>query len=172
MNEELRSTNDELQAINDELHDRTSELDNLNEFLDSILTSLQAGVVVLNPELHVQVWNEQAQELWGLRRDEAVGQHFLNLDIGLPTDQLRPLIRHTLGGEDGPHEIVVKAVNRRGRTIALRVLSSPLVGAQAPGPVGVILTMENAEDAENIEIGGAELDGAAPDHGAGEHPPA
>jgi two-component system CheB/CheR fusion protein len=147
MNEELRSTNDELQTINDELHDRTSELDQLNEFLDSILTSLQAGVVVLNPELHVQVWNEQAQELWGLRRDEAIGQHFLNLDIGLPTDQLRPIIRRTLGGEVGPHEIVVKAVNRRGRTIGVRVLGSPLTGRGA-GMAGVILTMEHTDGAD------------------------
>jgi two-component system CheB/CheR fusion protein len=144
MNEELRSTNDELQTINDELNDRTSELDQLNEFLDSILTSLQAGVVVLNPELHVQVWNEQAHDLWGLRRDEALGQHFLNLDIGLPTDQLRPIIRGTLAGEVGPQEIVVKAVNRRGRTIAVRVLGSPLSG-RGSGAAGVVLTMELAD---------------------------
>jgi two-component system CheB/CheR fusion protein len=164
MNEELRSTNDELQAINDELHDRTSELDNLNEFLDSILTSLQAGVVVLNPELHIQVWNEQAQELWGLRRDEAIGQHFLNLDIGLPTDQLRPIIRRTLGGESGPHEIMVKAVNRRGRTIGLRVLGSPLTG-QGASPAGVILTMENTEKTDGVENpDGAVLDGSAREH--------
>ena len=93
MNEELQSTNDELQTINDELQDRTGELDAANAFLETILTSLRAGVVVLNPELQVRVWNRQAEELWGLRPEEAVGQHFLNLDIGLPTDRLRPLIR-------------------------------------------------------------------------------
>jgi two-component system CheB/CheR fusion protein len=152
MNEELRSTNGELQTINDELHDRTGEVDRLNEFLDAILSGLQAGVVVLDPELRVQVWNEQAQELWGLRRDEAVGQHFLNLDIGLPTDQLRPLIRAALG--DGPdrHELVVKAVNRRGRSIAVRVLASPF-GVRDPGVAGVILTMENIEDAAPGPLG-------------------
>ncbi|MCO1657011.1 CheR family methyltransferase [Pseudonocardia humida] len=144
MNEELRSTNDELHTINDELHDRTGELDQLNEFLDSILTGLRAGVVVLNPELHVQVWNEQAQELWGLRREEALGRHFLNLDIGLPTDRLRPLIRSALADEPGQHELVVKAVNRRGRSIAVRVLGSPL-GAREPGVAGVILTMEDVD---------------------------
>jgi len=31
---------------------------------------------------------------------------------------------------------------------------------------------ENAEDAENLEIEDGELDGAPPDHGAAEHPPA
>ena len=44
MNEELQSTNDELQTINDELQDRTGELDAANGFLETILTSLRAGV--------------------------------------------------------------------------------------------------------------------------------
>jgi two-component system CheB/CheR fusion protein len=141
MNEELQSTNDELQTINDELRDRTGELDTANAFLEAILTGLQAGVVVLTPELHVRVWSRQAEELWGLRQDEAVGEHFLNLDIGLPTDLLRSLIRRTLGGEEGSAETTVTAVNRRGRSIDVRVLASALWGV-ADDPAGIILTME------------------------------
>ena len=133
MNEELQSTNDELQTINDELQDRTGELDTANGFLETILTSLRAGVVVLSTGLHVQVWNRQAQELWGLRPEEAVGQHFLNLDIGLPTDRLRSLIRRTLADEDGSQEAIVDAVNRRGRTIDVRVLGSALRGDHRRG---------------------------------------
>lgn len=144
MNEELQSTNDELQTINDELQDRTGELDQANEFLETILTSLRAGVVVLNPEQHVRVWNRQAQELWGLRPEEAVGQHFLNLDIGLPTDRLRSIIRRTLAGEEGPHDVTVAAVNRRGRSIDVRVLGSPLRGPEESA-TGVILTMEETD---------------------------
>ena len=75
-NEELQSTNDELQTINDELQERTSELNHANDFLASILASLRAGVVVLGPDLHVQAWNSTARELWGLRPEEAVGEHF------------------------------------------------------------------------------------------------
>jgi two-component system, chemotaxis family, CheB/CheR fusion protein len=148
MNEELQSTNDELQTINDELQDRTNELDRANDFLGAILTSLRAGVVVLNPELHVRVWNSQSQELWGLRQEEAVGQHFLNLDIGLPTDRLRSLIRRTLVGEDGPQEVTVDAVNRRGRRIAVRVLASVLRDTgDGSSDAGIILTMEETDGA-------------------------
>jgi two-component system, chemotaxis family, CheB/CheR fusion protein len=147
MNEELQSTNDELQTINDELQDRTGELDRTNDFLGAILVSLRAGVVVLNPELHVRVWNRQAQELWGLRDEEAIGQHFLNLDIGLPTDRLRPMIRRTLGGDDGFQEATLSAVNRRGRSIEIRVLSSPL-RANTDSAAGVILTMEELDARE------------------------
>lgn len=145
MNEELHSTNDELQTMNDEFQERTAELNRANAFLNTILTSLRTGVVVLGPELDVQVWNQQAQELWGLRPEEVVGQHFLNLDIGLPTDRLRPLIRSTLAGEDGPQEMTVRAVNRRGRAISVRVLGSPLHEGTDSTAAGVVLTMEDAE---------------------------
>ncbi|MGH4026790.1 MAG: CheR family methyltransferase [Pseudonocardiaceae bacterium] len=145
MNEELQSTNDELQAINDELRDRTSDLDEANEFLEAIMTSLQAGVTVIGQDMTIQVWNRRAEDLWGLRQDEAVGQHFLNLDIGLPTDQLRPIIRQTLGGDDGPHELQVEAVNRRGRTITVRVLCTPLRSTR-PGSAGALLVIEKQQD--------------------------
>jgi two-component system, chemotaxis family, CheB/CheR fusion protein len=143
MNEELQSTNDELQAINDELQDRTSELDRTNEFLEAILTSLRAGVVVVGEGLTVQVWSHQAEELWGLRRDEAVGQHLLNLDIGLPLDEVRPVVRSTLAGESGSQEVTLTAVNRRGRSIDVRVVASALHGPD-DAVVGAILTMEEA----------------------------
>ena len=141
MNEELQSTNDELQTINDELQDRTGDLDRANGFLETILTSLRAGVVVVDPDLHVQAWNQQAQELWGLRPEEAVGRHFLNLDIGLPTELLRPMIRQTLAETADVGELVVAAVNRRGRSIDVRVLASPLRSVDTT--VGVIMTMED-----------------------------
>lgn len=154
MNEELRSTNDELQSINDELHDRTGELNRANDFMEAILTGLRAGVVVLDPDMSVQVWNRHSQELWGLRREEAIGQHFLNLDIGLPTDRLRPLIKQALGG-DGPQELAVPAVNRRGRSIEVRVLSSALGGDD--GATGVILTMEDVEGPVTVTDGSGPL---------------
>jgi two-component system CheB/CheR fusion protein len=141
MNEELQSTNDELQAINDELRDRTGDLNQAKQFLETILTGLRAGVAVLDAEMRVLVWTRHAEDLWGLRQEETVGQHFLNLDIGLPTQELRPLIRRTLAGEIGPHETVLSAVNRRGRPILVRVAGSPLAGTDGNAN-GAILLME------------------------------
>jgi two-component system, chemotaxis family, CheB/CheR fusion protein len=146
MNEELQSTNDELQNINDELRDRTRELSAAETFLDAVLTSLQAGVTVVNKDLDIQVWNRQAEDLWGLRREEVIGQRFVSLDIGLPTDELWPLIRRALVG-DGPQQTELLAVNRRGRSILVRVVCTPLIsdGAQ---PSGAILVMEPADGQE------------------------
>ena len=84
MNEELQSTNEELETINDELRERTGELNQVNEFLETILTSLGFGVAVLDRTSACGL--EPAHEdLWGLRADEAVDNHFLSLDIGLPS---------------------------------------------------------------------------------------
>ena len=149
MNEELQSTNDELKAINDELGDRTGQLDEANGFLESVLRGLQHGVVVLGPDLAVRAWNQQAQELWGLRRDEAVGVNFLALDIGLPIDLLRPMIRRALTGDGEPQELGVVAVNRRGRTIGVRVLGSTL-GSRDDAAAGVILMMEGNPDGPTV----------------------
>nr|BFE70430.1 hypothetical protein GCM10020092_037310 [Actinoplanes digitatis] len=81
----------------------------------------------------------------GLRRDEAVGQHLLNLDIGLPTDQLRPAIKRVLTGEPQPQELTLPAVNRRGRAIDVRVVCSALARDNGSA-LGVILVMDPTGD--------------------------
>jgi two-component system, chemotaxis family, CheB/CheR fusion protein len=127
MNEEMQSTNEELQTINDELGLRTSELNQLNAFLESIWAGLGGAVVVLDPDLRVLVWNHGSEELWGVRQEEVQGQHFLNLDIGLPIDQLRPALRAAMSGENGTQSTVIQATNRRGRAVTCRVTCNPLL---------------------------------------------
>jgi two-component system CheB/CheR fusion protein len=144
MNEELQSTNDELQTINDALRERTGELDRVNEFLESILTSLRAGVIVLDLQMRVLAWNRGAEELWGVRRDEAEGEHLLNLDIGLPVADLRPVVRSALSDGAFMEEVKLSAVNRRGREVVIRVVCSSL-RANGADPDGAILVMEQQE---------------------------
>jgi two-component system CheB/CheR fusion protein len=146
MNEELQSTNEELQAANEELRQRTDELNQVNGFLESILTSLQVGVVVLNRELRIQAWNSGATDLWGLRAEEAEGENFLSLDIGLPVAQLNGPIRPILSGEATGGEVTLAATNRRGRSIQVKVTLAPLVGTGGKQPEGVILLTEEVRN--------------------------
>jgi two-component system CheB/CheR fusion protein len=152
MNEELQSTNDQLHVINDELHDRTDDLNQAKHFLETILAGLRSGVAVLDPEMRVLVWNRRAEDLWGLRKDEIVGQHFLNLDIGLPTQELRPLIRRTLAGDgDDRHEMVLSAVNRRGRPILVRVVGSVLNGTDGSAGGAILLMEQDGQDTPHAD---------------------
>lgn len=148
MNEELQSTNEELQTMNDEMGQRSSELNRVNAYLESILSSLRGGVLVMDRDLSIQVWNDKAEDLWGLRTDETRGQHFLNLDIGLPVDQLRQPIRACLIGEMADYEVTLEAINRRGRAIQCRVTCTSLVGPREEIQ-GVIVSMEDLSDLES-----------------------
>jgi two-component system CheB/CheR fusion protein len=80
----------------------------------------------------------------GLRKFETVGQHFLNLDSGLPTAQLKTLVREVIfDGRDGGEELL-QAVNRRGRSMQLRVSATPLMSGDDE-PSGALLLMEQTE---------------------------
>jgi two-component system CheB/CheR fusion protein len=146
MNEELQSMNDELQSSNDELRDRTMEVSELNRFMESILSSLRAAVAVADRDLKLLVWNERATDLWGLRSEEVVGEHLLNLDIGLPVERLRPVVRRVLsdGADPVDEDVHIDAINRRGRSITVRVSASPLRGGDSE-ITGVILVLDPVE---------------------------
>ena len=144
MNEELQSTNDELQTINDELRRRTDELDQTNGFLGSVLRSLGSAVIVLSEDLRVKVWSPGAEDMWGVRADEAAAKSLLSLDIGLPTEVIAPHLWDLLkGARDGTPALELAAVNRRGKTVDLRIAASPLRTEE--GTVsGVILVIDHA----------------------------
>ena len=141
MNEELQSSNEELQTVNDELHERTGELNISNAFLKSILDSLDSGAIVVNRDFNVLVWNHKAEDLWGLRSGEVEGKPLLKLDIGLPMEKLRDLVRDCLAQENHRGAVVLSAINRRGKAIKCRISCSTLLGA-GKAPQGVILLME------------------------------
>jgi two-component system CheB/CheR fusion protein len=125
--------------MNDEMRDRSDQLDDLNGFLEAVLTSLRAGVAVL--DMHIQIWNRPPQDLWGLRSEEAIGQHFLNPDIGLPVERLRSNVRRAVAeGGDG-FEQRLTAINRFGREVEVRVVGTAL-RRNGDGVRGAILVME------------------------------
>jgi two-component system, chemotaxis family, CheB/CheR fusion protein len=140
MNEELESTNAELQGVNTDLHQRSDDLNRLNVFLHAIIGNIKLGAVVLDGDLNVQVWNERAGDLWGLRSDEVVGEPFFDLDVGLPIKELRAMIRSVRRGKPSHDQKEVDAINRRGKRIRCRVIATVLTGRGRPA--GVVLTME------------------------------
>ncbi len=145
-NEELHSTNEELQTINDELRARGAELNHVNAFLESILASIRSCVIVLDTELRVTSWNVRCEEVWGLPAADAKGSHMLNLDIGLPVEQLRGPIRECLTEGSSGRNVTLAALNRRGRKVRCSVTCTALLGAEKEVR-GVILLLEVEPDA-------------------------
>jgi two-component system, chemotaxis family, CheB/CheR fusion protein len=139
-NEELQSGNEELETMNEEMRARTAELDEARTFLEGVLFSVAAGVVVLDSDLLVRSWNKGAEELWGLRTDEVRNQAFFNLVFGLPTGEMREIVQQCLatGRRTGPVQLA--AINRIGRSINCTVTCSPLKSNGAGE--GAVLLME------------------------------
>ena len=142
MNEELQSANEELQTINHELSDRTSELDQSNIFLSSILGCLQIGMVALDNNLNILIWNHTVEDMWGLHSEEVVHKSWFSLDIGLPVEKLRNPIRDIMSGKKKFQEILLNSTNRRGRQIQCYIACSPLMNETVKG---VIIMMTDIE---------------------------
>ena len=161
MNEALQGTNEELQAINDELRVRSESLNDVSAFLESMFASLRSGLAVLDRELRVIVWNRQAEDLWGVRAEEAERMAFLELDIGLPLAPLTQPLRACLGGMLESHESLLPAHNRRGRAIVCRTTLYPLLAKGNDLPRGVIVMMDAQSGAVPDGKGAAQSEDAS-----------
>ncbi len=141
-NEELQSTNEELETMNDELQERTLKLNQTNAFLNSILSSLQVGVIVIDRQFKILCWNDKSENLWGLRNEEVKEQSLLTLDIGLPIEPLQDPIRNCLIEQNDHQEITLSAINRRGQKIKCRISFNPLLDIDRERLGVILLTAE------------------------------
>ena len=135
------------------LRQRSLELNEVNAFLETILSTMGVAVIVVDRDQRVQIWNRESADLWGVRSDEAEGQHLFGLDIGLPLENVRAALRGVLSGSDERAEMELEALNRRGRSVRVAVTLLPI--GFSPGDVSgaVVLT--------------APVDGAEPPSGDG-----
>ena len=154
MNEELHSANEQLRAINQELSDRTYELDRTNTFMSSILSCLQMGMVVIDTNFNILIWNHAVEDMWGLRQEEVINKSWFSLDIGLPVEQLRVPIRDIVSSKKKFQEVLINGTNRRGKKIRCYIAFSPLFGDNVEG---IIMMMTDTEKINSM-ISPAEIE--------------
>lgn len=145
LNEELSSTNEELQAMNDELRDRTTEVNEVNAYIESVLATLDASVIVVDRDMRVRVWNGLSFEMWGLRAEEVEGKSVLTLDIGFPVDILAAPIRACLQGDDPGDSVFVDCLSRRGQTMRCELRVAPLLGPERVVEGAIILISDESD---------------------------
>ncbi|HEX2212732.1 MAG TPA: PAS domain-containing protein, partial [Mycobacterium sp.] len=140
INEECRSTNDELHTINDTLRECSLELDDARTFLGSLVNSIHLGLIAVDRETRVVVWNRACEDLWGLRSLETVGTSLTALDIGLPLGDVKTLLGRALVDRDTTGEVTVDAVNRRGRPTRIRLTCQAFASGESIN--GALLLMQ------------------------------
>jgi len=163
-NEELQSTNEELETINEEARSSNEEMESANEelriqaqqavgykfYLESVLRSMNVGVVVVDEKRLVQSWNRWNENTWGLRAEEVIGTSFDTLDIGFPVHQLRDELRLVQSGRDMSAERVLEGVDRRGRSILCRVHVAPLTSNEQLAE-GLVIAFEDVTEERRRE---------------------
>jgi two-component system CheB/CheR fusion protein len=146
LNAELQSANQELWLTNNQLRVQVEAGARSAEFWNSVMASLHTAVAVIDREMTVLLWNARCEILWGLRGDEAVGKHFLSLDFGLPTSELRRQLRACVNDPGASINQVVNATNREGQPIRCRISCAPLLGAAKVSHGAIILMEEDASE--------------------------
>ena len=101
-NEELQSTNEELHSVNEELYTvnaeyqaKIQELTELNTDLDSLMASLDVGVVVLNEDLTIRRFNQEAVQSINIRQND-IGRPIGDLSINVEFEDLITEIKRVL----------------------------------------------------------------------------
>jgi len=131
--------------MNDELRERTLEADQASAFLESVVAAMDAAVIVVSRDFEIVLWNRRAEELWGLRAEEVRGCSLMDLDIGLPVQELKPILAQALIGKKETAKMTLDAFNRRGKKIQAHVTPTLRMDSNG-GVVGLVLVMEE----ENI----------------------
>jgi two-component system CheB/CheR fusion protein len=133
MNEELQCTNQELEIGNHEQSKLTERIAQSNRFMEAVFASIRPGLIALDDQFRVTMWNARSVDLWGLRTDEVQGKPFFDLDIGLPVAQLKSPLADFAKGTAPSTEIELTAVNRRGRSFNCKLRVTRTLGNKVPG---------------------------------------
>jgi two-component system CheB/CheR fusion protein len=141
INEESNSSNEEMESVNEELRIQAQEATTYRDYLESVLRSLNVGVMVLDDRFRLASWNRWNENVWGLRSEEVVGTEFASLSIGVPLQLLREGLSAVQIGEKSVHEQVLEGIDRRGRKIIVQVRAVRLSSERSAS--GLVLAFED-----------------------------
>jgi two-component system CheB/CheR fusion protein len=150
INEEARSSNEEMQSANEELRIQAQQAVNYKVHLESVLRSMNVGVVVIDDNHLIQGWNRWSENTWGLRAEEVIGTSFDALEIGLPIHLLRDSLRAVQQGESESAAQVLEGVDRRGRQIVCSIRVSPLASDER-ADCGAVIAFEDITEERRRE---------------------
>jgi two-component system NtrC family sensor kinase len=135
-----------------EQKERAEELAMLKEFNESIVESINVGILAADSEGRVTGCNSALEEILGLRRDEATGL----LVEELFAEDFAETLRQVLGGAGwGLSELrniyKLHTATRRGRTLILNIALAPLKRANSDEPGGVLVVLEDVTGRVRLE---------------------
>ena len=136
----------------EEQRERAAELELLKEFNESIVESINVGILTADAEGRVTACNSALEQMLGLRRDEATGQ----LVEDLFAEDFAETLRLALG-EQGWNLSELRNIyklhtaTRTGRTLILNIALAPLKRADEAAHAGVLVVLEDVTGRVRLE---------------------
>ncbi|HEX8149444.1 MAG TPA: ATP-binding protein [Pyrinomonadaceae bacterium] len=135
-----------------EQKERAEELALLKEFNESIVESINVGILTADASGRVTACNSAFEEMLGLRRDEATGHRVEDLFA----EDFAETIRLALGEQGwGLAELrnvyKLHTATRTNRTLILNIALAPLKRADAAVPGGVLVVLEDVTGRVRLE---------------------
>jgi hypothetical protein len=136
----------------EEQKERAEELALLKEFNESIVESINVGILTADASGRVTACNSALEEMLGLRRDEATGHRVEDLFA----EDFAETLRLALGEQgwelaDLRNIYKLHTATRNGRTLILNISLAPLKRADAAEHGGVLVVLEDVTGRVRLE---------------------
>jgi PAS domain S-box-containing protein len=136
----------------EEQRERAAELELLKEFNESIVESINVGLLTVDAAGGVTACNTALEQMLGLHRDEAVGQQVEDLFA----EDFAETLRQALGGagwelSELRNIYKLHTATRRGRTLILNVALAPLKRADSNEHTGALVVLEDVTGRVRLE---------------------
>ena len=142
--EELQAANAELENLNKQLERRSTELKNLDDYQQSVLSSLQHAVLVVDRAGVLTTWNQTAERLWGLRAEHVLQRPFWSLPVGEIGQKLRETLGRVLesGSAETLNDVPFQMPTGEMRKLTLQVTPLKSNSGDITGVVGVASALD------------------------------
>ncbi len=127
------------------LEQKALEIARLKDFSENIVESLNVGVLAVDLEGMVDSWNTRMEQLFGVSRQEAVGQPLAAL---LPAELAAEILERA--GEEQVSGIYKHRLQHAGRALTLNVSITPLV-SKSGERIGRLLLFDDVTQRERME---------------------
>jgi two-component system CheB/CheR fusion protein len=107
--------------------------------LAAVVEALPSATIVIDARDTVRLWNTAAEALYGIRRDQAVGYHFRDLDISYRAEGLRARIEDVRRGTPSARLEGVAFSGRRGQPIHVDITVEALFDAARDRLAGILV---------------------------------
>lgn len=135
-----------------EQRERATELEHLKEFNESIVESINVGLIAVDTEGRVTGCNSALEEILGVERDEATGRRVEDLFA----EDFAETLRQVLGDADWQlselrHIYKLHTATRSGRSLILNIALAPLRRAESSSQTGALVVLEDVTGRVRLE---------------------